>query len=145
MPWRETRPYVGFTPVSDVNAAGCRIEPPVSVPVAAGVRRAATAAAEPPDEPPGTFFRSHGFFTGPYQLFSFDEPIANSSMFVLPSMTTPACDRRSTTVASYGAMKFDNIFEPHEVSTPSVQKMSLCTSGRPVSGVAVPAAIRRSA
>ena len=35
------------------NAAGWRIDPPVSVPVAAGTRPAATAAAEPPDEPTG--------------------------------------------------------------------------------------------
>ena len=83
-----------------VSAAGWRIEPPVSVPVPAGARRAATAAAEPPDEPPGTFFGFHGLRTGPYQLFSFDEPIANSSMLVLPSITTPACSSLSTTVAS---------------------------------------------
>ena len=38
-------------PVSD---AGWRIEPPVSVPVAPRHRRAATAAAEPPELPPGT-------------------------------------------------------------------------------------------
>ena len=36
------------------NAAGWRIEPPVSVPSAHGARPPATAAAEPPDEPPGT-------------------------------------------------------------------------------------------
>ena len=36
-----------------VNAAGWRIEPPVSLAVAARQSRAATAAAEPPDEPPG--------------------------------------------------------------------------------------------
>ena len=41
-------------PVMPQKLAGWRIEPPVSVPVAAGTRRAATAAAEPPDEPPGT-------------------------------------------------------------------------------------------
>ena len=40
-------------PVTPHSAAGWRIEPPVSVPVAAGTRRAATAAAEPPEEPPG--------------------------------------------------------------------------------------------
>jgi hypothetical protein len=40
------------------------MEPPVSVPVAAGTRRAATAAAEPPEEPPGTRLRSQGFCTG---------------------------------------------------------------------------------
>ena len=41
--------------------AGWRILPPVSVPVAKGDRRAATAAAEPPDEPPGTLLVFHGF------------------------------------------------------------------------------------
>ena len=51
-------------PVMPVKLAGWRIEPPVSVPVAAGTRRAATAAAEPPDEPPGTRVVSHGFATG---------------------------------------------------------------------------------
>ena len=48
-----------------VKAAGWRIEPPVSVPVAAGTSRAATAAAEPPEEPPGTRFGSQGLRTGP--------------------------------------------------------------------------------
>jgi len=48
-----------------VSAAGWRIEPPVSVPVAAGAMRAATAAAEPPEEPPGTRLVSQGLRTGP--------------------------------------------------------------------------------
>ena len=30
------------------------MDPPVSVPIVAGVRPAAKAAADPPDEPPGT-------------------------------------------------------------------------------------------
>jgi hypothetical protein len=45
--------------------AGWRIEPPVSVPIAHGASPAATAAALPPDEPPGTRVLSHGFSTGP--------------------------------------------------------------------------------
>ena len=40
-------------PTMPVKAAGWRIEPPVSLAVAARQRRAATADAEPPDEPPG--------------------------------------------------------------------------------------------
>ncbi len=85
--------------------AGWRIEPPVSVPVAASAARAATAAAEPPDEPPGTSGRlspdpRHGFSTGPYQLVVFDEPMANSSRLVLPSITAPACHSLSVTVDS---------------------------------------------
>ena len=89
-------------PVMPVKLAGWRIEPPVSVPVAAGIRRAATAAAEPPDEPPGTRLRSHGFFTGAYAEFSLPEPIANSSQFSLPSVTAPAVPKCATTVASNG-------------------------------------------
>ena len=41
-------------PTVPVKAAGWRIEPPVSVAVAPRQSRAATAAAEPPEEPPGT-------------------------------------------------------------------------------------------
>ncbi len=52
-------------PVTPVRAAGWRIDPPVSVPVAKGASRAAVAAADPPEEPPGTLRRSQGFLTGP--------------------------------------------------------------------------------
>jgi hypothetical protein len=55
------------------------MDPPVSVPIAQGAVPAATAAALPPDEPPGTRVRSHGFSTGPKPEFSFEEPMANSS------------------------------------------------------------------
>jgi hypothetical protein len=81
------------------SAAGWRMEPPVSVPSAQGARPAATAAALPPLDPPGTRSRSHGLRTGPKAEFSFDEPMANSSWFVLPRSVTPAASRRRTTVA----------------------------------------------
>ena len=61
------------------------MEPPVSVPVAPMAMRAATAAADPPDAPPGTRIafppspRFQGFSTGPNAEVMFDEPIANSS------------------------------------------------------------------
>src|SRR5580765_6994950 len=77
-PWRLTRPYVGFTPTIPQNAAGWRTEPPVSDPSAMGTTPAATATAEPPDDPPGTSVGSMGFRDGPNALFSVDEPIANS-------------------------------------------------------------------
>ncbi len=89
-------------PVMPEKLAGWRIEPPVSVPVAAGSSRAATAAAEPPDEPPGTRDGSHGLRTGPQAEFSLDEPIANSSQLSLPRLTAPAAASRATTVASNG-------------------------------------------
>ena len=43
---RETRPYVGFIPTIPLKEAGCRIEPPVSLPNETGTQHA-TAAAEP--------------------------------------------------------------------------------------------------
>ena len=85
-----TRPYVGFKPVTPHSAAGWRIDPPVSEPSASGTRPAATAAADPPLEPPGIRSRSHGLRVTPYAEFSVDEPIANSSQLVLPTMTAPA-------------------------------------------------------
>ncbi len=72
----------------------------MSEPSAHGARPAATAAAEPPDDPPGTRSGSHGFRVGPNAEFSVDEPIANSSMFVLPSSGRPASRQRAATVES---------------------------------------------
>src|ERR1700745_2629980 len=94
------------------RAAGWRIEPPVSVPRAHGASPAETAAALPPEDPPGTRSRSHGLSTGPKAEFSFDEPIANSSWLVLPSSGAPASASLLTTVAVYGGRESSRIFAP---------------------------------
>jgi len=60
----------------------------------------ATAAAEPAEEPPGTRSRAQGLCVGPKAEFSPEEPIANSSMFVLPTITKPASSSRVITFAS---------------------------------------------
>ena len=73
----------------------------MSEPSAQGASPPATAAAEPPPEPPGTRVGSHGFRDGPNAEFSVEEPIANSSVFVLPSVTRPASLHRRATVESY--------------------------------------------
>jgi hypothetical protein len=99
-PYRDGPPYVGFPPTTPQTAAGWRIEPPVSVPIPSGASKPATAAADPPEEPPGTRARSHGLWEGPKAEFSVDEPIANSSMLVLPRITTPARRSRRVMVAS---------------------------------------------
>jgi hypothetical protein len=57
-PWRLTRPTVGRIPTRPQKKAGTRIEPPVSVPTPAIARPAATAAAVPLLEPPGSRERS---------------------------------------------------------------------------------------
>src|SRR6476659_9801514 len=115
-------------------AAGCRIEPPVSEPSASGVNCAATAAADPPLDPPGMRSVAHGFLVGPNAEFSVDEPIANSSQLVLPTTTAPAACRRSITVASYGGTKVSRMREDAVVQTPRVQMLSLTAMGTPASG-----------
>src|SRR5262249_38054577 len=92
------------------------------------------AAALPPPEPPGMRPRSHGLLVGPYAEYSVDEPIANSSMLVLPSITVPAARSRSTIVASYGGRQPSRIFDAAVVGTPLVAITSLTATGTPASG-----------
>ena len=87
---------------SDAKLADGTAGPLDGVPVAAGARPAATAAALPPDEPPGTRAVSQGLVTAPKAEFSLAEPMANSSQLSLPNVTMPAERRRCTTVASNG-------------------------------------------
>ena len=63
-------PFVGFSPTSPQYAAGMRIDPPVSVAVAIETMPAASAAADPPLEPPGVRSRFHGFRVGPNTRFA---------------------------------------------------------------------------
>ena len=63
-----TRPRDAFSPIRPQNDAGMRVEPPPSDDIDSGITPAATAAAEPPDEPPGVRARFHGLrvtFTSP--------------------------------------------------------------------------------
>src|SRR5436190_8377957 len=116
------------------SPAGWRIDPPVSEPSDNGTIRDATATADPPLDPPGVRVTSQGFFDGPSAEFSVDEPIANSSRLVLPTMMAPAFSRRSTTVALYGGTNPARIFDDAVVGTPAVHMLSLMAIGTPCSG-----------
>ena len=125
-------------PVVPVKAAGWRIEPPVSVPVAAGHRRAAIAAEEPPDEPPGVSAalspsRRQGEVTLPNALLSLLEPIANWSRLSLPNMPAPASHSFCETVDSYSGVKPSRILLAAEVCTPLVANRSFMPIGTPAS------------
>src|SRR5918912_557843 len=65
-----TTPNVGLWPATPQNDAGMRIEPPPSVPSAPGTMPAATAAPDPPLEPPGVRSVAHGLRVVPYTVFS---------------------------------------------------------------------------
>src|SRR5580765_5412340 len=101
--------------------------------MASGASYAATAAAEPPPEPPGIRARSHGLRVGPYAECSVEEPIANSSMLVLPRITRPASRSRVTRVASYGGRQPSRIRDPAVEGSPLVTTTSLTATGTPAS------------
>lgn len=67
---REIRPRWGLSPNRPVTAEGMRIDPAPSVPIAAAASPAATAAADPPLEPPGECVSDHGLRVGPAQPLS---------------------------------------------------------------------------
>jgi len=127
------------------SAAGWRIDPPVSVPNDSGTPLDATVAAEPPEEPPGTRSRSHGLCVAPNAECSVEEPMANSSRFVLPTITAPASLSFCTTVQSTIGMNPSSIFEAALVWMPFVESRSFTATGIPVSGPALPEASARSA
>ena len=96
----DTRPRLGFIPTSPQQAAGIRIEPPPSEPVAHGTIPAATAAAEPPEDPPGVRVGSHGLRVIPFASLAVQGKIISSGTFVMPIGIAPAARRRRTTSPS---------------------------------------------
>ncbi len=82
-----------------------RIEPPPSPPVPSVTRPAATAAAEPPDEPPGVCAMSHGLSVAPFSFVYVRLTPPNSLDVVRPTSTAPAARRRCTIVASWVATR----------------------------------------
>ena len=61
----ELRPRRGLSPTRPQQDAGTRMEPVPSPPDAAGTTPAATAAADPPLDPPGVMSGDHGLTVGP--------------------------------------------------------------------------------
>src|SRR5579862_238975 len=84
------RPREGFSPKTPQQDAGIRIEPAPSLAPAIATMRAATAAPEPPLEPPVVREMSHGLRHGPCAAGSVVEWFPNSGALVLPRSTIPA-------------------------------------------------------
>ena len=110
------------------------MDPPVSEPIAAAQKPAATEAALPPELPPGTLLISQGFEVTPNTEVSVELPIANSSKFVLPKQIAPEDHNLFEAVDSYGAIKFLSISLAQLVTTPLVQILSLIAIGIPPRG-----------
>src|SRR3954462_8335943 len=92
-PWL-TRARVGLSPTSPHSAAGIRIEPPPSLACAIGTRPAATAAADPPDEPPVECPGFHGLRAGGLAAGSVVTVVPNSGTLLRPREIRPASRKR---------------------------------------------------
>ncbi len=93
-----TRPIVVLRPVRPHQDAGSRTEPPVSVPIAQGAKPAATATPEPLLDPPGVRCDLAGptGSTACRRCWLVPQPpIANSTVWVLPSTIMPGAKKRS--------------------------------------------------
>ena len=130
----EILPRLGFSPTSPQHAAGMRIEPPPSLPWATGTMPAATAAAAPPDEPPGVRCRSHGLRVGPKMRASLTGSTANSGSVVVPTITNPASRRRRTTWWSWSATLSCSSSQPNVRRRPRTARLFLIAIGTPANG-----------
>src|ERR1039458_6330073 len=90
----ETRARVGLRPTNPQHDAGIRMEPPPSLACATGTMPDATAAAEPPDDPPVECSVFHGLRDGPNRFGSVVGKMPNSGVLVFPHTTNPAATKR---------------------------------------------------
>ena len=132
-------PRDGFSVDVLQSADGIRSEPAVSVPVAAGVMPAASAAAEPPLEPPGERSSARGLPT-----WSVVPPIANSCVWVWPSSTMPAAASRIQTSLSRAGVSSSSRLDAVS-GLPATANRSLRPTGTPQRDGAPPRASRSSA
>ena len=130
----DTRPRCGLRPTRPQHDAGMRSEPPPSLPCASGTMPAATAAALPPDEPPGVRAGSQGF-----RVRSVTGRIPHSGIAVVPTTIAPAARRRRTTLWSCVARTSRMSEEPHVRRSPVTALFAFTATGTPASGRGSPA------
>ena len=103
------------------------------MPCATDTMPAATAAAAPPDEPPGVCLRSHGLRVTP----NGESVVPNthsSGVRVRPTTTAPAARNRRTTSWSAGCGASEVAWLPMRVGSPVTATLSLIAIGTPASG-----------
>lgn len=111
---------MGLRPVVPQNAAGMRMDPPPSVPIASGAMPLATDAAAPPLEPPAVRLGSRGFRVSPHNSLLVT-PGQNSGLLVFPTMIAPASTSRATHAQSSAAAKPASEREPLVAGRPRTQ------------------------
>src|SRR5215211_6593503 len=133
----ETLPRLGFRPTNPQHAAGIRIDPPASEALATARTPDATAAAAPPEEPPGVCSGLQGLRTGPKRTGSVIGSSPNSQLRGVPISGMPAAFGRAAAVLSTSGTKSPNRREPQVSGIPAEAKArSLTAYGTPVSAPA---------
>src|SRR5690242_16248648 len=128
-------PIVGLYPTNPHSDAGMRTDPPPSDAVAMGANPAASAALEPPLEPPGLRSKFQGLWVLPNTRFDVYRIQRNSGVFVLPIGIAPAARRRAAcTPSAVAGDAAANSFEPYVVGMPAQSARSLIRKGMPASG-----------
>ena len=115
------------------KCAGVRIEPPMSLPSSRPVRPAASAAAAPPEDPPGVRVVSQGLWVQPKTALYDCRSIAKVGRLVLPNTTAPAATSRCTAVALLEGTCPASSGAPEVVRKPAVSNESLIVIGTPCS------------
>ena len=121
------------------QAAGIRIEPPVSDPSATSASPATTATAEPLEDPPGIRAGSSGLTGVPNHRLVPSGSIASSCRFVLPTIRAPAAraPARHAASAVAGAAPRPTARDPAVVGTPATSMRSLTASRGPAPAVSI--------
>src|SRR4029450_1927953 len=86
----DTRPRDGLIPTTPQQLDGILIDPPPADPSAIGQRQAATAAADPPLDPPAVLLRSHGLRVAGKRPKAGVAQVPNSRVFLVPARPPPA-------------------------------------------------------
>ena len=140
-----TRPNGGLNPTMPEKEDGMRMEPPMSDPVARMDSPAASAAPEPPEEPPGVSSVFQGLRVTPHSLECVYGAQQNSGVVVRPWTTAPALKILSTIGWLTSAMVPFSVSEPSSARRPAIGCSSLSSSGMPSSAPScVPPAAKRS-
>ncbi len=121
-------------PTTPLHAAGMRVEPPPSVATAIGTSPAATATAEPPEEPPEVRSARHALRVRPNSGASVRHCWPNSGVVVFPTTIAPARFSRATESASSSGTWSLKIRLPQVVRMPAVGTRSFTAIGTPCKG-----------
>ena len=139
------RPNVAFSPTKPVKPAGIRIDPPPSPPVASVTRPPATAAALPPDEPPGVVPCIHGLCVAPFNTVRVTLTPPNSLAVHRPMwFAPPSLVARSTNTEVCVAFRSANTTQASVFGQPCTASSSFTPSGTPPKGFETSAFFARS-